>query len=106
MTSDGTGIEACDTAGQADLADFAEVWAQNIADQGWLERGSCTDSFVATALPKTTWPAPVTDAPDMDTIFDWLLMDGDCEATDGCLIEPDGVCPHGYPSWLIQLGMI
>jgi hypothetical protein len=42
----------------------------------------------------------------METIFEWLLMDGDCEATDGCLIEPDGVCPHGYPSWLIQLGMI
>jgi hypothetical protein len=108
MTADGIGIEACDTVGQADLANFAEIWAQNIADQGWLERASCTDSFVATAAvsPNTKWPAPETDAPDMETIFEWLLMDGDCEATDGCLIEPDGVCPHGYPSWLIQLGMI
>lgn len=108
MTADGAGIEAYDPVGQAGLADFAEIWAQNIADQEWLERGSCTDSFVATAAasPKTTWPAPVTDAPDMDAIFDWLLLDGDCEATDGCIIEPDGVCQHGYPSWLIQLGMI
>lgn len=108
MTADGAGIEAYDTIGQAGLADFADIWAQNIADQEWLERGSCTDSFVATAAasPKTTWPVPVTDAPDMDAIFDWLLLDGDCEATDGCIIEPDGVCQHGYPSWLIQLGMI
>jgi hypothetical protein len=108
MTADGAGIEACDTVGQAELVDFAEVWAQNIADQGWLEQGSCTDSYVSVAAPspKVTWPAPTTDAPDMDAIFDWLLMDGDCEATDGCFTEPDGVCPHGYPSWPIQLGMI
>jgi hypothetical protein len=24
---------------QADLASFAEMWAQNIEDQGWLEEG-------------------------------------------------------------------
>lgn len=28
------------------------------------------------------------------------------EALDGCSVEPDGYCPHGYPSWLIFLGMI
>jgi len=27
-------------------------------------------------------------------------------ATDGCTIEPDGVCEHGYPSWLMYLGYI
>lgn len=108
MTPDGAGIEACDTVGQAELADFAEIWAQNLADQGWLERGRCTHSFVVLAVerPQSKWPAPETDAPDMETLFEWLLLDGDCEATDGCMIEPDGVCPHGYPSWLIQLGMI
>jgi hypothetical protein len=108
MTADGTDIEEYEEFGQADLADFAEIWAQNIADQGWLEQGSCTDSFVVmeAAAPNTKWPEPVMDAPDMETIFEWLLLDGDCEATDGCLIESDGVCPHGYPSWLIQLGMI
>jgi hypothetical protein len=108
MTLDGEGIEAYDEVGQADLANFAEIWAQNLADQGWLERGRCTHSFVVLAVerPKSKWPTPVTDAPDMDAIFDWLLLDGDCEATDGCIIEPDGVCQHGYPSWLIQLGMI
>ncbi len=34
------------------------------------------------------------------------MSDGICEATDGCLVEPDGECPHGRPSWLIVLGMI
>jgi hypothetical protein len=25
---------------------------------------------------------------------------------DGCRTEPDGDCPHGYPSWLIVAGVI
>ena len=53
-----------------------------------------------------TYPEPVTEEPDMDTIEMWVLDQEDCEATDGCVIEPDGVCEHGYPSWLIQLGLI
>ena len=31
---------------------------------------------------------------------------GGCETPDGCWVEPDGTCQHGYPSWLIILGMI
>ncbi len=27
-------------------------------------------------------------------------------ATDGCHVEPDGICPHGHPSWLLRLGLI
>lgn len=26
--------------------------------------------------------------------------------TDGCRVEPDGVCQHGCNSWLIELGLI
>lgn len=26
-------------------------------------------------------------------------------ALDGCLVEPDGYCEHGFPSWFIQLGI-
>lgn len=108
ITPDGEGIEAYDKIGQADLANFAETWANNIVDQGWLAWGSCTRASIATqvASPVSAWPMPTTEAPTLATLFDWLLMDGDCEATDGCSIEPDGVCPHGYPSWLMQLGMI
>ena len=32
--------------------------------------------------------------------------EGGCEALDGCWVEPDGVCPHGKPSWLMALGWI
>lgn len=33
-------------------------------------------------------------------------IDGVTYATDGCMVEPDGVCPHGCPSVLLQRGMI
>jgi hypothetical protein len=32
--------------------------------------------------------------------------DGICPAVDGCRVEPDGTCQHGYPSWLLVLGCI
>ncbi len=34
------------------------------------------------------------------------MAEGGCEATDGCWVEPDGICEHGKKSWLIVLGMI
>lgn len=45
------------------------------------------------------------NAPTMDELQEWF-DDGGCEATDGCWVEPDGVCEHGKSSWLIALGMI
>ena len=54
---------------------------------------------------KMVYPEPITEEPDVDQLIEWE-SDGGCEATDGCWVEPDGVCSHGHPSWLIQLGMI
>ncbi len=34
------------------------------------------------------------------------MMEGGCEAIDGCWVEPDGHCPHGFPSWLLHIGLI
>ena len=45
------------------------------------------------------WP------PGVETLKQWM-DDGVAEATDGCQVEPDGTCPHGTPSWLLQLGLI
>jgi hypothetical protein len=45
------------------------------------------------------------EVPSLDTIAGWL-EDGVCEATDGCLVEEDGTCPHGKKSWLVELGII
>ncbi len=43
--------------------------------------------------------------PSVDQLEEWLEAGG-CEALDGCWVEPDGVCPHGSPSWLLHLGLI
>jgi hypothetical protein len=34
------------------------------------------------------------------------LADGPYETYDGCSVEPDGVCPEGYRSPLLVLGII
>lgn len=48
---------------------------------------------------------PTTDVPTVDQLIEWDF-DGICEATDGCVVEPDGRCEHGHDSWLRHLGMI
>ena len=51
------------------------------------------------------YPEPTEPEPDLEMLERWTF-DGVCEATDGCEIEPDGVCEHGYPSWLLYVGLI
>ena len=43
--------------------------------------------------------------PDIEELMEWS-EEGGCEATDGCWVEPDGVCEHGCKSWLLVMGMI
>jgi len=51
------------------------------------------------------WPSP-TDREPSSGQLNRMLMDSVVDATDGCQVEPDGVCEHGHPSWLLYLGMI
>lgn len=51
------------------------------------------------------YPKPTMEEPSIEELMDWEC-DGYCESTDGCMVEPDGVCEHGYPSWLLYLGYI
>ena len=44
-------------------------------------------------------------APDIEEL-EGGMDDGGCEATDGCWVEPDGVCEHGHQSWLLRMGLI
>ena len=44
-------------------------------------------------------------APSLAQLERWM-DDGICKATDGCTVEPDGICPHGCQSWLLELGLI
>jgi len=47
----------------------------------------------------------INNTPSLDQLKEWL-QDGICEATDGCIVEPDGTCEHGCSSWLVELGLI
>lgn len=58
------------------------------------------------ACRQTRWPEPTSDEPTMEELEQWMWEDGGCEATDGCWVEPDGICPHGYPSWFRYMGII
>lgn len=48
---------------------------------------------------------PDFNVPTTEEFEDWI-HDSGCEATDGCWVEHDGVCPHGKKSWFLQLGLI
>jgi hypothetical protein len=43
--------------------------------------------------------------PSLEQLEEWS-MDSVCEATDGCIVEHDGTCPHGHRSWFLELGLI
>lgn len=38
--------------------------------------------------------------------LEYWSYDSVCEAVDGCMVEPDGHCEHGYPSWLMAEGIM
>jgi hypothetical protein len=44
------------------------------------------------------------DLTDQD-LYD-IAWEGRAECADGCTVEPDGYCEHGYSSPLIILGLI
>jgi hypothetical protein len=48
---------------------------------------------------------PRRRVPDAEELQD-MVDGGYAEATDGCIVEPDGRCEHGCRSWLVVLGMI
>jgi len=47
------------------------------------------------------WPEPTEPDPRFEDLERWT-MDSVVDATDGCQVEPDGVCEHGHPSWLLR----
>ena len=48
---------------------------------------------------------PTTRKPSLRSLIE-AMDEGICEATDGCVVEPDGVCEHDHPSWMLELGLI
>lgn len=53
------------------------------------------------------WPRPTKKQPSMATLEKMATGAASPRATDGCRdVDPDGCCRHGYPSWLIELGIM
>lgn len=48
-------------------------------------------------------PAPTVEVPSEEEL-EGMVWEGVAAATDGCAVEPDGICPHGHVSWLLKLG--
>jgi len=46
-----------------------------------------------------------TKPPSLATMERWI-ENGVAKATDGCRVEPDGVCQHGHNSWLTIRGYV
>lgn len=44
-------------------------------------------------------PRPTTDRPSFEELSVMVLGDGPVPATDGCEVDPDGICPHGHVGW-------
>ncbi len=65
-----------------------------------LKEGADFDAY------KTKYPSAIKcKIPSMKTLEKYCF-DGISKAPDGCRIEPDGTCQHGYPSWLLILGIM
>ena len=47
----------------------------------------------------------VKHPPSVKILQKWN-WDGYCLTIDGCKVEPDGECCHGYPSWMRAMGVI
>lgn len=71
-----------------------------------LKQEVTPQSYVQKLLSSPRWHVfRRGDIPSFAQIQNWSF-DGLSEATDGCTVEPDGVCPHACPSWCRVFGMI
>ncbi len=66
---------------------------------------AAVSELTAMTEPATLANPEKLQVPDVETLMEWE-EEGGCEATDGCWVEPDGTCPHGRKSWLLELGLI
>ena len=71
------------------------------------ERGVRTlKQGVTLAMYRERYPSAIkVRKPSVKTMEKWD-NDGFCRTLDGCKVEPDGRCSHGFNSWLIELGYI
>ena len=64
---------------------------------------AATDEYVEVfkhIYPKATIPAPGRKE------LEYMIYTYCAAATDGCIVEIDGMCQHGHPSWFLKLGLV
>lgn len=52
------------------------------------------------------WPEPTVETPSEEDVARAAAFGDLCETSDGCLVEPDGICEHGHPTWARRFGFI
>lgn len=52
------------------------------------------------------WKRVTRKPPTLVTVARRAALSETNYATDGCKVEPDGVCQHGHPSWALVYGVI
>lgn len=100
LSEDTHELTVTDEDNQAALADFADRWAEALRAQGWIGQA---DKTITQPQP---WPDTSQIRPPIEDLWDWVDEYGQCTATDGCWVEPAGVCEHGHQSWLVELGEV
>ena len=104
-------------------ADFSRLIMER-RNQGKYDTGVDAGKFFWRVYSKATTNPRVADAecpkchqkqgekhratiktPSVATLEKWS-EEGWCKATDGCHVEPDGICSHGHSSFLLVLGLI
>jgi hypothetical protein len=91
---------------QRGLVIQCDLWATRLKNEGWLEHGIKVDANGQESDGLMVWPIPTVDQPNDDQLEAWLMDVEVCESTDGCPVDMDGTCPHGFPSWLRYLGLV
>ncbi len=69
-----------------------------------LKEGVNFDEYLS-RISKKGYSAVKTTKPSLKTMEKWM-DEGVIPAIDGCRVEPDGWCPHGFPSKMIAMGII
>lgn len=65
-----------------------------------------SDPAIRAIADRAAGPGPAPELPDEEQLIRWLSDEEEPEALDGCIVEPDGSCEHGSPSWLRKLGLV
>lgn len=55
---------------------------------------------------KNKYPSAIRIEPLDNEELETMMLEEDYKSLDGCSVEPDGICEHGYPSWLRALHFI